>query len=181
MNQLSHYLEYDAADAGAPPSLMQSYPAGKHKLKLDGNNVIDLKRWPLEVFWRYRKMTADVLPIVVSLSADNMQSVMQLTLTVPTTRGAVGEELTCQMLKQKVCVKGHEYTLQEVYGLADMGQDSHDESAVGEPCVICLTDPRNTAVLPCRHLCVCEECAQQLQIGAAVRNDHCPICRGKIA
>merc|ERR1712060_87394 len=102
-------------------------------------------------------------------------------LALETRSASEGAELTCRVLEQKVFLDGNEYTIQQVYGIAELGKDeAHDESAVGEPCVICLTDPRNTAVLPCRHLCVCEDCARQLQIGAAVRNDHCPICRGAI-
>lgn len=27
-------------------------------------------------------------------------------------------------------------------------------------CVICLVNRRDTTVLPCRHLCMCQECAQ---------------------
>ena len=27
-------------------------------------------------------------------------------------------------------------------------------------CVICLVNDRDTTVLPCRHLCMCHDCAQ---------------------
>ncbi|CAN0478392.1 unnamed protein product, partial [Discosporangium mesarthrocarpum] len=36
-------------------------------------------------------------------------------------------------------------------------------------CVICLTDPKDTLLLPCRHLCVCRECFKHV--------DKCPVCR----
>ena len=53
-----------------------------------------------------------------------------------------------------------------------------DEQAIsGSECVICLTEKRTTAVLPCRHLCLCAECAQQL----AFQSNKCPICRGPCA
>jgi hypothetical protein len=41
-------------------------------------------------------------------------------------------------------------------------------------CVICLSDARTTAVLPCRHLCLCAPCAQQL----VFHSSRCPVCRG---
>lgn len=174
-------LEYTSADVAAPQSIFQSYPEGKHAVRLEGDTVIDLKRWPLEVFWKITKKDPQIIPIVMSLRAGNVQSVVHMTLQQERSRSAGGAELSCQMLRQKVCVDGHEYSLQEVYGIEALAaQGNHDESAVGEPCVICLTDPRNTAVLPCRHLCVCQDCATQLQIGAATRMDRCPVCRGNI-
>eukprot|EP00903_Cladosiphon_okamuranus_P015560 g14365.t1 len=38
-----------------------------------------------------------------------------------------------------------------------------------EECVICLTEPKDTLLLPCRHLCVCTECFRHV--------DKCPVCR----
>jgi hypothetical protein len=42
-----------------------------------------------------------------------------------------------------------------------------------EECVICLTDPREVAVYPCRHMCMCITCADALPAG----NNKCPLCR----
>jgi len=173
-------MHFSPADNHAPPALSQKFPPGKHTFRLSGNSAIDLKRWPLEVFWRYR--VVDVFPIVLSLSAGNVQSVVKLGLQVPGRGAAPGAaQLACHVVKQVVVVDGTAYPMQEIFGLADLKQEDHDESAVGEPCVICLTDPRNTAVLPCRHLCVCEDCSQRLSVEAAARNGHCPICRGNIS
>lgn len=35
-----------------------------------------------------------------------------------------------------------------------------------EECVICLTDPKDTLLLPCRHLCVCSECFRHVSVFA---------------
>lgn len=43
-------------------------------------------------------------------------------------------------------------------------------------CVICLTDDRTTAILPCRHVCLCSACAEQLRY----QSNSCPICRGPV-
>jgi len=62
-----------------------------------------------------------------------------------------------------------------VFGLADS-----DGNGVAGPvactmpgleadCSVCLTDPKNTVLLPCRHLCVCQTCMRHL--------DKCPVCR----
>ena len=42
-------------------------------------------------------------------------------------------------------------------------------------CVICLTDPREVAVYPCRHMCLCTGCAEVLPS----QGNKCPICRRK--
>ena len=34
------------------------------------------------------------------------------------------------------------------------------EEAEERLCVICLVNNRDTTVLPCRHMCMCHECAQ---------------------
>lgn len=46
-------------------------------------------------------------------------------------------------------------------------------NSVDSPCVICLTDPRQVLLLPCRHLCICSSCAENLKFQSA----NCPICR----
>ena len=40
-------------------------------------------------------------------------------------------------------------------------------------CVVCLSDLKDTAVLPCRHMCLCSQCAEQLRH----QSNRCPICR----
>ncbi|XP_077780359.1 E3 ubiquitin ligase RNF157 isoform X2 [Podarcis muralis] len=40
-------------------------------------------------------------------------------------------------------------------------------------CVVCLSDVRDTLILPCRHLCLCNTCADTLRYQA----NNCPICR----
>lgn len=43
----------------------------------------------------------------------------------------------------------------------------------GLECVICMCDMRDTLILPCRHLCLCQACADSLRYQAS----NCPICR----
>lgn len=43
----------------------------------------------------------------------------------------------------------------------------------GLECVICMSDMRDTLILPCRHLCLCQACADSLRYQA----NNCPICR----
>lgn len=50
--------------------------------------------------------------------------------------------------------------------------DDENEDNSGE-CVICMSDTRDTLILPCRHLCLCNSCADSLRYQA----NNCPICR----
>jgi hypothetical protein len=44
-------------------------------------------------------------------------------------------------------------------------------------CVVCFDAPKDHLVLPCKHLCVCAGCAEQL---TNTRTPTCPVCRGPI-
>ncbi|KAJ8013450.1 hypothetical protein DPEC_G00029920 [Dallia pectoralis] len=82
-------------------------------------------------------------------------------------------------LKQKQVVDGVSYLLQEIYGIENKynSQESKitedDISDNSAECVVCLSDVRDTLILPCRHLCLCNACADTLRYQA----NCCPICR----
>lgn len=53
-------------------------------------------------------------------------------------------------------------------------EPSDDENSDNSnECVVCLSDLRDTLILPCRHLCLCNSCADTLRYQA----NNCPICR----
>ena len=90
------------------------------------------------------------------------------------------------MLKQKIWVDGTSYELQEIFGiencsagvpLSEQGEWGDEGGESGKECVVCLSERANAMVLPCRHLCMCCECSEQL---CSVSPKQCPICRGKI-
>jgi hypothetical protein len=92
-------------------------------------------------------------------------------------------------LKQKIQVGSVSYELQEIYGIdqsrsrvpgspASNGASGEDASAEddgcgGSECVICMSETKDTTVLPCRHMCMCSGCARVLRI----QSNRCPICR----
>uniref|UniRef100_A0A8C2INW8 E3 ubiquitin-protein ligase n=1 Tax=Cyprinus carpio TaxID=7962 RepID=A0A8C2INW8_CYPCA len=82
-------------------------------------------------------------------------------------------------LKQKQVVDGVSYLLQEIYGIENKYNSQESKVAEDEisdnsaECVVCLSDVRDTLILPCRHLCLCNACADTLRYQA----NCCPICR----
>ncbi|BDA47512.1 probable E3 ubiquitin-protein ligase LUL1 [Coccomyxa sp. Obi] len=86
-----------------------------------------------------------------------------------------------KVVKQKIWVEGVCYELQEIYGMesapaAPAGADGSLEENEERLCVICLVNERDTTVLPCRHLCMCHDCAQELR----KQTSKCPICRNHV-
>lgn len=67
--------------------------------------------------------------------------------------------------------------MQEVYG-AEAGTDGNEGR---RECVVCMSEPRDTAMLPCRHMCLCGGCADQLRGRTQYRSYRCPICRERIS
>ncbi|KAJ3682638.1 hypothetical protein LUZ60_015211 [Juncus effusus] len=78
-----------------------------------------------------------------------------------------------RVVKQILWVNETRYELQEIYGIGNSVEGENDANDPGKECVICLSEPRDTTVLPCRHMCMCSECAKVLRF----QSNRCPICR----
>eukprot|EP00959_Pyramimonas_sp_CCMP1952_P319199 6678923-Pyramimonas_sp.AAC.1 len=79
-----------------------------------------------------------------------------------------------RVLKQKIWVDGTSYELQEIYGIeGTAGGSAGAGDDTGKECVICMSELRDTTVLPCRHMCMCSGCAKLLRH----QTNRCPICR----
>lgn len=70
-----------------------------------------------------------------------------------------------KLIKQKLLYNKTVFELTDMYGKENSGgagQTSGDQMG-GESqreCVICYTVVKDTVVLPCRHLCLCQGCSQ---------------------
>lgn len=82
-----------------------------------------------------------------------------------------------KVIRQILWIDGARYELREIYGIgSSSAADFNDNDPEKEECVICMTEPKDTAVLPCRHMCMCSECAKALRL----QSNKCPICRQSI-
>ncbi|XP_024537766.1 probable E3 ubiquitin-protein ligase LOG2 [Selaginella moellendorffii] len=82
-------------------------------------------------------------------------------------------ELQVRVVKQIIWVDGVRYELQEIFGIGGSEASNNSSDSSGKECVICLSEPKDTTVLPCRHMCMCSDCANVLRH----QTNLCPICR----
>ncbi|KAG6499014.1 hypothetical protein ZIOFF_038770 [Zingiber officinale] len=61
-------------------------------------------------------------------------------------------EYHVRVAKQILWVNQTRYELQEIYGIGNSVENDVDGNDPGKECVICLSEPRDTTVLPCRHM-----------------------------
>ncbi|KAF1328419.1 Ring zinc finger-like protein, partial [Globisporangium splendens] len=139
-------------------------------------------------------------PLIVVLEVLGSDANPQSQSTFCTFLKNASDAWTVKMLKQKVQVEGLTYELQEIYGIDGSlaaapkmdnsgnvdGEASGDQKTGGgldeidipdgAECIICMCEPRNTTVLPCRHMCLCSECAEALRKNSST----CPICRTRV-
>ncbi|XP_066965186.1 probable E3 ubiquitin-protein ligase MGRN1 isoform X8 [Macrobrachium rosenbergii] len=120
----------------------------------------------------------EVIPIVIYCVAEEGEDPPQSHATFAVVEKH-SDGFALKPLKQKLFVDGLSYLLQEIYGIenknAENSKVSTEEDAEdnGAECVICMCDLRDTLILPCRHLCLCNCCADSLRYQA----NNCPICR----
>lgn len=121
--------------------------------------------------------------VVLDLRAD---SVDETAITVQRSVFKASEDGEgVQLVKQRVRCGGVVRNLDALYGTLPNprkrtstieGPTSSD--ADGGDCVICLTKPREVAILHCRHVCLCRSCAT---ITSSTWSFQCPVCRGRVA
>ncbi|OMJ71307.1 hypothetical protein SteCoe_30526 [Stentor coeruleus] len=70
------------------------------------------------------------------------------------------------MVKQTIEIMNNHYTLLNLYGTSTDSKESN--------CLICLTELKTIAVLPCRHVCYCEGCVNEVK---RKNKTDCPVCR----
>ncbi|CAN7037019.1 unnamed protein product [Brassica oleracea var. botrytis] len=117
----------------------------------------------------FKEAETDIFPLAIKLEAapEGGKSSRCMQITQVTYVKEEGE-IKPSVIKQFISVNETRYELQDIYGIGD----AVDENARKE-CVICLSEPRDVTVLPCRHVCMCVGCAKELRF----QTNLCPVCR----
>ncbi|XP_065065763.1 probable E3 ubiquitin-protein ligase MGRN1 [Rhopilema esculentum] len=120
---------------------------------------------------------AMAIPIVIQITVEEEDFPSQCEVTFATFEKNSDSTYSIKFLKQKIVADGVCYIIQEIYGIENKKEGSKDKDddldENGTECVICMCDTRDTLILPCRHLCLCNGCANSLRYQAS----NCPICR----
>lgn len=106
----------------------------------------------------------DVYPLVISAAtslpshldehvSETMQDTsphMQITQAVLEKNN--GDPFQVRVIRQILWIDGVRYELREIFGIGSSAVEGFDDNDPGKECVICMTEPKDTAVLPCRHM-----------------------------
>ncbi|RWS30952.1 RING finger protein 157-like protein [Leptotrombidium deliense] len=124
-------------------------------------------------------------PIVIQCVAQEGEEPRQSHSLIAVVEKNNDNSYSIKPFKQKMFIDGLCYLFQEIYGIENknvttvrnsennfISPDDEIEDN-GSECVICMSDSRDTLILPCRHLCLCYACADSLRYQA----NNCPICR----
>ncbi|MBA0853962.1 hypothetical protein Goshw_024417 [Gossypium schwendimanii] len=134
---------------------------------------------------RLSKEEDDICPLVISaetsfpsfMSTANFEQPPHAQITQAVLKLNDEGHFEVKVIKQILWIEGIRYELKEIYGIENCNEQGveNDSESFGT-CVICMTEPKDTAVLPCRHMCMCSECAKQLRL----KSNRCPVCRHSI-
>eukprot|EP01112_Ceratiomyxa_fruticulosa_P017957 TRINITY_DN5681_c0_g1_i2.p1 TRINITY_DN5681_c0_g1~~TRINITY_DN5681_c0_g1_i2.p1 ORF type:complete len:452 (-),score=113.66 TRINITY_DN5681_c0_g1_i2:246-1601(-) len=75
-----------------------------------------------------------------------------------------------KVFRQKVHFGGSVFGVHDIFGI------DNNDGGENRECVVCMTEPRDTIVLPCRHCCLCGACAEMMRF----QTNKCAICRSAV-
>ena len=106
--------------------------------------------------------------ILVKAISNDIEEMTQLLLL---------EEGALQVVTQTIIASSRRMELYDIYGQPLTNNHSNgslsSSSSSTRECIACLSNIRDTVVLPCRHMCLCSACAEDVRS----RSDKCPLCR----
>lgn len=144
---------------------------------------IDLSLWPQNRFAAPSADRPEDVPLAVELRAEPDEQAekasSQFTYVALAAGGGGGRQNSWQpaLFAQKLQHGDQLFVLHELYGIWSKHSGASEDDIEGSSeCIICLSEPRDTAVLPCRHMCFCSYCAGIVRLQC----EKCPICRQRV-
>ena len=76
---------------------------------------------------------------------------------------------TAGLVKQTMKIRNEYKEIFNLFGTSEVNEEAE--------CLICLTEKRTVAVMPCRHVCFCAACVEEIKKN---NKQDCPVCRSRI-
>ncbi|XP_066933819.1 E3 ubiquitin-protein ligase MGRN1-like [Clytia hemisphaerica] len=119
------------------------------------------------------------IPLIIQITSEDPEYPGHSESTIAGIEKLSDGSYTIKFMKQKIMVDGFSMMLQELYGIENKNNangkidDEDDVEDDTTECVVCMSSLRDTVMLPCRHLCLCSDCAGHMRN----KQSRCPICR----
>lgn len=146
-----------AVKEGVPEPVMISFQQGlDQKFKQPSGTGIDFSMF--EETELLQESDVNVYPLLVKAVAyplDSSDSEEYLDGNFQITQAVFEKDRgvhQVRFVKQMLWVQGIRYELQEIFGIGNSVDGHTDGTDPGRECVICLSEPSDTTVLPCRHM-----------------------------
>eukprot|EP00944_MAST-04C_sp_MAST-4C-sp1_P008733 g8733.t1 len=171
-----YYAVTETLDSGARPISYEAafeqkdiaFPETGHNRKFS-SKTLGLEPVDIAVVDILKPKTGSTYPMLVCIRGSEDGSVASQSTYI--TASLLGEDkIKTRVISTKIVVDGHDkaYDVQEIYGIASSNSAEEDNE-----CIVCMCEPRDTTVMPCRHMCLCRSCAETLR----KQTNKCPICR----
>jgi len=176
----------DEVSVPTPPTPIEVWRFGDGLSQVYESPPLDTRAWP-DGQLSFDPLHPKDIPIAVCVEADDgedEEKAIQYTYIsfqrVPSSPIAHSKERphwTISIVSQKLQFGPQSFVCHDVFGVTSKLLGECEPEGGNSDCVICLSEPRDTAVLPCRHMCFCSYCAGIVRLQC----DRCPICRQKVA
>lgn len=67
-----------------------------------------------------------------------------------------------KLKKQKLLHPKGTFEINEIYGIDNSVVMKGGLQQTAEECTICISESIDTIIMPCRHMCICNECAKKI-------------------
>lgn len=128
--------------------------------------TIDLKRYSKDLY-EFKNMKN--YPLILDISPQYPDPRPPQSHTTYLMYQPSAQSWSTVVVRQVFTVNGVANLLQDLFGMSS--------DAVGSECVVCLTEKKEVAIIPCRHVCLCTNCAELM---TSRHNSKCPMCRGPV-
>lgn len=136
---------------------------------------------PKGINMEYKDSKNAIDPLKLLKATNGQPNTYELIITLSTSQTDYAQQNNIKMSEKK-----GEYKLKVVKQTLERGTESimllniygkTEENAAAKKCVVCIANPADCFLFPCRHLILCTSCINKVISELNPRNNPCPLCR----